>query len=196
MRKTTWTITLLIGTALAVFAAERPARWAQPVNRPGLPNLHKVSDTLYRSAQPTPEGMTNLVAMGIKTVINLRKFHSDTDEIGKLNLTPHRIPINTWDLEFDQAKTFLTLVADTNNAPVLVHCLHGADRTGAMIALYRVAREGWTVEEALEEMTRGGYGYHAVWRNLPTFIRDTAARLRPPPPPPPPTLKSLPPDSN
>ena len=72
--------------ALVGFAAERPAAWAVKMERSGLPNLHKVDAKLYRSAQPTAEGMTNLVALGVKTVINLRDNASDADEIGGLPL--------------------------------------------------------------------------------------------------------------
>ena len=71
--------------AKGVDAAPRPEKWAVPMTRAGVPNLHKVSDKLYRSAQPTAEGMTNLVALGIKTVVNLRDNHSDSDEIGALH---------------------------------------------------------------------------------------------------------------
>ena len=56
--------------------AARPEKWAVPITCAGVPNLHKVSDKLYRSAQPTAEGMTNLVALGVKTVVNLRDNHS------------------------------------------------------------------------------------------------------------------------
>ena len=69
-----------------LFAAERPVAWAVPMERSGLPNLHRVDAKLYRSAQPTAEGMTNLVALGVKTVVNLRDNHSDSDEIGGLPL--------------------------------------------------------------------------------------------------------------
>ena len=64
----------------------RPAHWAQPVALKGVPNLHKVSDRLYRSAQPTAEGMKNLKGMGIETIVSLRSFHSDRDEIGYTGL--------------------------------------------------------------------------------------------------------------
>jgi len=67
-------------------AAERPASWAVKIERAGVPNLHRVDAKLYRSTQPTAEGMTNLVALGVKTVVNLRDNHSDSDEIGALPL--------------------------------------------------------------------------------------------------------------
>ena len=63
---------------------------------------------------------------------------------------------------------------DTNAVSVLVHCQHGADRTGTMCAMYRILREGWTADDAIDEMKNGGYGYHSVWGNLPRFIRKSA----------------------
>ena len=68
------------------------------------------------------------------------------------------------------AVAFLQIVADPNRAPLLVHCQHGADRTGLMSALYRVAVQGWTKEEALREMTEGGFGFHKIWKNLPVWL--------------------------
>ncbi len=155
----------------------RPTTWAQPITLSGVPNLHRVSANLYRSAQPTAEGMTNLVALGIKTVLNLRNFHSDEDEIGGLPLTARRIPINTWSIDNEDARKFLGVMSDTNALPVLVHCQHGADRTGSLVAIYRVVREGWTVDEALKEMREGGFGYHAAWFHLPRFVRETSQKL-------------------
>ncbi len=160
-------------------AEERPATWAVKMERAGLPNLHRVDEKLYRSAQPTAEGMTNLVALGVKTVVNLRDNHSDSDEIGGLPLEAKRIEIFTGNIKVSQVKEFLAIMDDTNAVPVLVHCQHGADRTGAMCALYRVARQGWDVEEALREMKKGGFGYHSVWRNLPRFVRKASKELAP-----------------
>ena len=152
----------------------RPDKWAKPIQCAGVPNMHKINDSLYRSAQPTAEGMTNLVSLGIKTVVNLRDFHSDEDEIGSLPLKMKRIEIFTANMKDEYVDEFLSVVADTNATPVLVHCQHGADRTGTMCAMYRIMREGWNVEDAIDEMCNGGYGYHSIWLNLPRFIRRSA----------------------
>ena len=48
-------------SAVRTDKAARPEKWAVPMTLAGVPNLHKVEDGLYRSAQPTAEGMTNLV---------------------------------------------------------------------------------------------------------------------------------------
>lgn len=151
---------------------ERPKHWAQAVKMEGVPNLHKVSSQLYRSAQPSAEGMKNLKESGIVTIVNLRSFHSDRDEIGSTGLAYEHIYMKAWHPERKEAVRFLQIVADPKRTPMLVHCQHGADRTGTMVAVYRMAIEGWSKEDALEEMTKGGYGFHPVWQNLPRWIRE------------------------
>ena len=100
MRRFCLSITLALLTLSAIAddpaGTNRPASWAQPVNISGVPNLYKVTDTIYRSAQPTAEGMQNLKAMGIKTIIDLRAFHSDHDELGNTGLVCVSIPMHTW----------------------------------------------------------------------------------------------------
>lgn len=160
-----------ISSAPAAEIASRPAQWAQPITLPGVPNLHKINDQLYRSAQPTKEGMANLSKLGIKTVINLRAFHSDRDEIGSLPLAYESIRMNTWHPEVEDVIRFLKIVNDPARAPILVHCQHGADRTGTMSAIYRIIFDGWSKEDAIQEMTEGGFGFHAIWTNLPPWIR-------------------------
>jgi len=144
----------------------RPKEWAEPITLEGVPNLHKVSDSLYRSAQPTAVGMENLKRLGIKTVVNLRYAHSDQRLLGDTGLVSEAIPMNTWDISAAEAARFLRIVSDPKRTPVLVHCQHGADRTGTMCATYRIAVQGWTKTDAIREMTEGGFGFHAVWRNL------------------------------
>jgi protein tyrosine phosphatase (PTP) superfamily phosphohydrolase (DUF442 family) len=150
--------------------ANRPAHWAKLIQMEGVPNLHKVSDTLYRSAQPSAEGMKNLKAMGIETIVNLRSFHSDRDEIGDTGLAYEHIHMKAWHAEEEDAVKFLQIVTNPKRSPVLVHCQHGADRTGTMCALYRVTVQGWSKEEALKEMTQGGFGFHGIWENLIQWI--------------------------
>jgi len=151
--------------------AERPKSWAEPTTLAGVPNLHKVSDTLYRSAQPTGEGMTSLKAQGVQTIVNLRSFHSNREKIGNTGLASEHIFMKTWHPEREEAVRFLQIVTNPKRTPVLVHCQHGADRTGTMCAIYRVAVQGWTKEEAIREMTQGGYGFHEIWPNLPAWIK-------------------------
>ena len=152
-------------------ATARPKTWAMPVQLKGLPNLHKVTDGLYRGAQPTAEGMRNLKEAGIETVVNLRSFHSDRDEIGETGLAYEHLYMKAWHAEDTEAVRFLQIVTNPKRCPVFVHCQHGADRTGTMCAIYRIAVQGWRKEDALREMADGEYGFHGIWGNLRRYIR-------------------------
>lgn len=149
----------------------RPETWAQPVKLGGVPNLYRVSDELYRGDQPSPQGMQNLKQLGLKTIINLRSFHSDRDEISETGLAYEHIFMKAWHPEEEDVVRFLKIATDPKRAPVLVHCQHGADRTGALIAVYRIAVQGWSKAEAIREMTEGGFGFHQIWGNLPKWIQ-------------------------
>ncbi len=153
-------------------ATPRPASWAAPLQRKGLPNLHQVTPTLYRGAQPSAVGMRQLKAMGIKTVVNLRSFNSDREELGDTGLAYEHIYMKAWHPERKEIIRFLQITTDKNHTPVFVHCQHGADRTGLMCAVYRVAVCNWTKEEAIREMTQGGFGHHTIWTNLVTFVQN------------------------
>ncbi|MFC1884166.1 tyrosine-protein phosphatase [Thermodesulfobacteriota bacterium] len=161
---------MILCSAAAAYADSRPSSWAQPFKLDGVPNLNKVSDVLYRSAQPTSEGMKNLKDIGVITVVNLRSFHSDRDEIEETSLAYEHIYMKAWHPEGKEIIRFLRIVMDPKRTPVLVHCQHGADRTGTMCALYRIAVQGWTKEEAMIEMRDGGFGFHGVWKNLINWI--------------------------
>ena len=141
------------------------------LNVPGLPNFYKVSDNLYRGAQPTAEGMRQLKKLGIKTVVNLRSMHSDRDEIGDTELTYRHIPMTAFIPKTSDAVRFLQIVSDSNCTPVFVHCQHGSDRTGMMCAIYRIAIQGWSKDQAIKEMTKGGFGFHSIFKNLVNYIR-------------------------
>ena len=58
--------------------------------------------------------------------------------------------------------------------PVLVHCWHGSDRTGIVVAAYRIVFEKWSVEEAEKEFRDERFGYHEFWYgNLLELLRKT-----------------------
>ena len=75
-----------------------------------------------------------------------------------------------WDVEDAQVVRTLKLLRDADKAPFLIHCQHGADRTGLMVAMFRIVEQGWSKADAIEEMRKGGFGFHALWRNIPRYI--------------------------
>ncbi len=137
----------------------RPARWAQPVSAQHVQNLYRVDDGLYRAAQPDAAGMRELERLGIKTVLDLRLAHSDRHLMRGTALQARNLPMSPSTISAHQLRKALRLIRESEK-PVLVHCLHGADRTGAVIAAYRIAEQGWSQEAAVREMRRGGYGHH------------------------------------
>lgn len=161
---------LLVLLSLPVSAAERPAEWAQPVTLAGIKNMHRITPFLYRSAQPTKSGMASLEKFGIKTVIELRAFHTDRAAIQGTKLVSVDLAIKTWRIKDEQVVKVLKTIRAKEDGPFLIHCLHGADRTGAMSAMYRIVEEGWTKEAALRELREGGYGYHSMWKNIIRYI--------------------------
>lgn len=160
-------------------AAVRPVQWAEPVEMEGVSNLHRISPTLYRSEQPTALGMKNLEKLGIRTVINLRAFNDDKDEVKGTSLRTERVKILTWRIDDKHVIEVMRMLKKAENGPFLIHCQHGADRTGLMSAMYRVLEQGWTPEDALTELIDGGYGYHSMWKNIVRYVRSVdAASLR------------------
>lgn len=155
----------------AAVTERRPSKWGTPVKRKGLPNLYKVSDQLYRGAQPTKDGIKELKKLGIKTIVNLRLSHSDRKLLGDSGLSYERIPVNVFRPKKKSYVRFLKIVTDSSKQPVFVHCKKGADRTGVAVASYRIFVQGWDKEEAIKEMRKGGYGFHKIHFSLIKFIR-------------------------
>ena len=151
---------------------ERPGTWATPIAKNGLPNLFKVSDTLYRGAQPTKEGFPELKKMGIKTIVNLREYHTDEKFIKGMGFNYFQIPTATSKPIKDHYQKVLDIINHPALQPVFVHCQYGADRTGTAVALYRITVQKWDAEEAIRELQQGGYGYHSIYKEIIKFIRN------------------------
>lgn len=164
---------LALRTSVRAPAVEqRPADWAERMALEGVDNLHRVSALIYRSAQPSAIGLRNLRSLGIKSVINLRAFHCDLADLGGTGLLNHRLHVLTWKVQDRQVIRVLTMLREAHNAPFLIHCKHGADRTGLMTAMFRIVEQGWSKEAAICEMVSGGYSYHRVWRNIVRYIEQ------------------------
>jgi protein tyrosine phosphatase (PTP) superfamily phosphohydrolase (DUF442 family) len=174
---------LLSVCALAMLAATVCGAETGEPRDPALPNFHQVNANLYRGAQPKPGGLKQLFALGVKTIINLR----DTDDATRaeereahaLGLRYYNIPLPSNSRPKPvQVEHVLALINAPENFPVFVHCHHGADRTGTIIACYRIANEHWAYKEARAEAKR--YGLHWTQRGMKDFIKDFARDHAPP----------------
>jgi protein tyrosine phosphatase (PTP) superfamily phosphohydrolase (DUF442 family) len=149
---------------------------------PGVPNFAKVSDVLYRGAQPTREGFVALRKLGVRTVVSLRELHSDRDLLDGVGLRYVQIPEAAWHPEDEDVAAFLKVLRDaestpvSESTPVFVHCQHGADRTGFTVAAYRIVEQHWSNDAALKELRN--FGFHEVWGDIPEYVKALdAARI-------------------
>ena len=151
--------------------AVRKPEWATPAGK--SPNLFRITPTLYRSAQLSINDVPELKSLGIKTVVGLRAFHSDEAWLKQSDIKTSRVRIYTWAVNNTNVVAALKAIrAAETNGPVLLHCQHGADRTGLISAMYRVLYQNWSKEQALDELQNGGYGYHSMWKNIPIYLSD------------------------
>ena len=141
---------------------------------PGVRNVAKISDVLYRGDQPTREGFRNLKKLGIKTIVNLRTFHSDRDDLEGTGLHYAHIYSQAWHVEYEDVARFLKVVRDPQHQPVFVHCQQGADRTGLLVAAYRIADQGWTPKQAARELEV--FGYNTIWTGIDSTLREMDAK--------------------
>ncbi|PYY69628.1 protein tyrosine phosphatase [Pseudomonas jessenii] len=134
----------------------RPAEWAQPVEKQY--NLFQMSPTLYRSALPDKGAVPLLEKLKVGTVINFLP-EADSSWLATPGITQVQLPYRTNHVDDAEVLKALRAIKSAEaKGPVLMHCKHGSDRTGLMAAMYRVVIQGWSKEEALNEMTQGGFG--------------------------------------
>ena len=145
---------------------QRPEKWGALIQQQN--NFYQISNTVYRSEQPSTEMIQQLKQQNIDIVINLRSRNSDQALLEHLNFQLAHVPINTWAIDRNDLLKVMRIIqkAQQNDQKVLVHCYHGSDRTGASIAMYRIIFENWSTADALNEMKHGGYGFHPIWINI------------------------------
>ena len=135
-------------------------------------NMYKINDVLYRSEQPSKKGFNELEKKGIKTILNLRRLKEDTKKAKESNLKLEHIPIKTKALNKYDIIEALKIIKNTK-APILVHCWHGSDRTGTIIAAYRIVIENWSKKDAIKEFMNNSFGYHKnMYPNLLELLKN------------------------
>lgn len=132
-----------------------------------LPNFHKVSDTLYRGAQPLTGAAGKLAELGIKTIVNLRgeveltKQEQKEAESAGLRYFSVPMPGLSAPTDYEVARV-MAIIDNPENQPVFIHCQRGSDRTGTIGAIYRISHDGWTAERAFAEAKTYGMSWAEV----------------------------------
>jgi len=143
-----------------------------------IPNFYQVDDILYRGGEPNQEGLNKLKSLGIKTVISLRgedeESAQEKEQLEALGMDFYNLPMSVYQRPSDEiVLTFLEIVLDKNNQPVFVHCTSGRDRTGAIVAMYRVVVSGLTIKQAYKEAKGLGFWpYRGEVPELKNFIHQ------------------------
>jgi protein tyrosine/serine phosphatase len=148
----------------------------------GIPNFAQVSSNLYRGGLPDEEGIQQLKKLGIAVVIDMRRGQNKSEEeiVSKLGMQYVSIPSRCPFPSDDPWARFLKVMRENQNKKVFVHCRLGADRTGMAVAAYRMSEEGWSADEALEEMKAFGFSrvHRALCPGLESYEEDFPKRLK------------------
>jgi protein tyrosine/serine phosphatase len=127
---------------------------------------------------PARKGYETLTKMGIRTVINLRTTESERKMVEGAGMRSVEIPLNMFDNgDREKVDRIVALMADPANQPVFVHCKLGKDRTGIVVAAFRMKVEGWPLAQAEAEMD--SFGFNDAWIHLRRFLHRYAAGLDP-----------------
>jgi tyrosine-protein phosphatase SIW14 len=161
---------LLWSLGLPLFAAPSPN---------GINNFHQVDEHVYRGAQPTDEGFRSLAKMGVKTILDLREDDARTlgekRAVDAAGMRYVNVPMTGLTPPTEAEITeILALLENDASGPVFVHCKRGADRTGAVIAAYRIDRDHWDNAKALKEAMAEGMSFFQFPRQ--NYIRDFKPR--------------------
>lgn len=135
-------------------------------------NFYRVDELLFRSAQLDGSYAAKLHELGIKSIVNLRHFSRGGDRraFGDQFWLANK-PLQSWEIKPAQIADVLRTIRERQKeGAVLMHCYHGADRTGLVVAMYRVIYQDWSLGAARSEMIDGGYGFHSMWQDIAGFL--------------------------
>jgi tyrosine-protein phosphatase SIW14 len=156
---------------------------AKKISIPGVPNAGKISDSLFRGAQPDVSHLAELKKLGITTIVDLRRESSQTREREKnqaesLGIHFISIPVAGFSTPTSaQLAEFFTAVRGIPLQKIFVHCQFGEDRTGLFIASYRIAFDHWTPNQAMSEML--DFGFNRFWHPaMADFVQTLPDRLK------------------
>lgn len=132
----------------------------------GPPNFGTVNPTFFRGAQPREADLETLRRLGVRTVINLREtadtWADEESKVRALGMDYVAVPMRGLSAPTDAQVAWVLYLIDTRPAPVFVHCEHGADRTGVIVACYRMKTDGWSTERALAEAKTYGFSVFQI----------------------------------
>lgn len=153
---------LLLTTPVAPAAADQAGPQAVAAAAAPITRFAQLDHGLYRGGQPDADGFRYLRDLGIRTVVSFRNDVSERQLVEELGMRFVSIPVSFrafgWgdDFDLEDVRQFMAVVDDAEAGPIFFHCKRGADRTGSFAAIYRIARQGWDADRALDEASDRG----------------------------------------
>ena len=147
----------------------------------GIPNFGKVTPNLYRGGLPSRIGMQSLKKLGIDVIVDMRgKNEGEQQAAEKLGMQYVAIPSHCPFPHDGPFAKFLKVIQDNPGKKVFVHCRLGDDRTGMAVAAYRMANEGWSPQEAMNEMKEFGFNtfHHSICPGMASYERSFPDHLK------------------
>ena len=178
--------TSLVLSALLFIPALSIAAEPQPKTK-DIPRFLKVATGLFRGGQPVNGGFEFLKTQGVKTIINLRQENDEESAVRGLGMNYVHLPMDVD--PFTHAtipeaaiQKYFEILSNPENLPVFIHCRRGADRTGTMVGLFRMAVQGWNAERAYKEARDIGmrWWYPGLKNQLYSFKPDVKYALKTP----------------
>jgi protein tyrosine/serine phosphatase len=138
----------------------------------GILNFGKVNEHLYRGAEPDAVGVNSLKKLGVATVIDLRTRGevqaAEATEAAAAGINYTNVPFKGLGGPADTDIARVLTIIDESPGPVFVHCEHGCDRTGTVIACYRMAHDHWSRAAAQHEADY--YGMSKLERGMREYV--------------------------
>ncbi|MDP1813866.1 MAG: tyrosine-protein phosphatase [Leadbetterella sp.] len=168
---TFFTLLQLNAIGQSKFSRKTISRYSEKIKSENFTNFYKVSDSLFRSEQPKNRSKEELQRLGIQSILNLRDDLSDSSLIETNEFYLYNVKMKANNIQRQEIDEVLQIIKIAPK-PLLIHCKHGSDRTGVVVAIYRIREQNWTKQMAIFEMKKGGFGFHDKYLNIPKFIKS------------------------
>jgi predicted protein tyrosine phosphatase len=174
----------------AVSATQEPALCANNLASPVANFCEVKPHALWRGAKPDKAAAEWLIKSGVKTIVNLEWLFDDIHTLHEAHFTDTGIyevdyfNVKTWEplyafakQEADEDVIHFLAIAKQAKPPLYVHCRAGENRTGVMVAAYKIILEGQDSPAEIATVLKEMQSYKGMWSRATTkYIKGLSLR--------------------